>query len=351
MKHPKKIFKILIVFLFLAQNSFATTKPIIGIGIVVKKNPGGGTIAVPTGNGGGFSTQLEEGEYELSFPQEQLQSVISKLLKRNYPKSIYQYDGSGIELTLDNPQIRIKLKPTRENIYTINEQNNSFIIIVPIGGATLSGILSWNDDVMKNSISCPDGFVMKNGECVPMSKTGNQQERTEGKLKGKIVKGGDNGMISVSAENSETPNNKKGWDGSIKGKNIAEKGISEKGLKRTELETIPNETKRKGIKENGLKKNEMEASQVDSSKAINENPNDNSGEPEQQVYLFSNGCTRTCTGNWYSNTDGSVGCDGTAGPRVCINKTVTTTPSATARVSKKPDMKTQNFDQEGNVKN
>jgi hypothetical protein len=193
--------------------------------------------------------------------------------------------------------------------------------------------------------------VIKNGECVPISNTGNQQERTEGKLKGKIVKGGDNGMISVSAENSENPTARKGWDGSIKGKNIAEKGINEKGLKRTELETIPNDTKRKGIKENGLKKNEIETSQVDGSKAINENPNDNSGEPEQQVYLFSNGCTRTCTGNWYANTDGSVGCDGTAGPRVCINKTVTTTPSATARVRNMPDMKTQNFDQEGNVKN
>ncbi|MBX9807518.1 MAG: hypothetical protein K2X95_06935, partial [Flavobacteriaceae bacterium] len=202
MKHSKTIFKILIVFLFLAHNSFATT-PIPGVGVVIKKNPGGGSITVPSGNGGGFSTQLEEGEYELSFPQDQLQSVIGKLIKRNYPKSTYQYDGSGVELVLDNPQIRVKLKPTKDNIYTINEQNSSFIIIVPAGGAVLSGILSWNDNVMTNSISCPDGFVMENGECVPISKTGNQQERTEGKLKGKIVKGGDNGMISASAENSD----------------------------------------------------------------------------------------------------------------------------------------------------
>jgi hypothetical protein len=249
MKLSKTIFKILIVFLFLAHNSFATTKPIIGIGIVVKKNPGGGSISAPTGNGGVFSTQLEEGEYELSFPQDQLQSVVSKLIKRNYPKSTYQYDGSGVELVLDNPQIRVKLKPTKENIYTINEQNSSFIIIVPAGGATLSGILSWNDNVMTNSISCSDGFVMENGECVPISKTGNQQERTEGKLKGKIVKGGDNGMISASAENSENPTARKGWNGSIKGKNIVEKGITENGLKKNEIENVANDAEVKAIAE------------------------------------------------------------------------------------------------------
>jgi hypothetical protein len=263
MKFSKTIFKILIVLLLVAQNSFALSTPIPGVGIVVKKNPGSGSITVPTGNGGGFSTQLEEGEYELSFLQEQLQSIIGKLIKRNYPKSTYQFDGSGVELALDNPQIRVKLKPTRENIYTISEQNSSFIIIVPAGGAALSGMLSWNDVVMTNSISCPDGFVMKNGECVAMGNTGNQQQRTEGKIRGKIVNAGDNGMISASAENSETPNNRKGWDGTIKGKNIDEKGITENGLKRTELETIPNETQRKGITEKGLKKNEIEANDAD----------------------------------------------------------------------------------------
>lgn len=244
MKHTKTIFKILIVFLLVAQNSFAAN-PIPGIGIVVKKNPGsGGGIIIKTGNEGNFSTQLEEGEYELSFPQDQLQTAVNRRVKVKFPKSIYQYDGSGVELVLDNPQIRVKLKPTKENIYAINEKNSSFIIIVPTGGATLSGILSWNDDVMKNSISCPDGFVMKNGECVPMGNTGNQQLRTEGKIRGKISNAGDNGMISASEENSETPNNRKGWDGTIKGGNIAEKGINEKGLKRTELEATSNETQK-----------------------------------------------------------------------------------------------------------
>ena len=249
MKNTKTIFKILIVLFLVAQNSFAISKPIPGVGIVVKKNPGGGSITVPTGNGGGFSTQLEEGEYELSFPQDQLQSVIGRLIKRNYPKSTYQYDGSGVELVLDNLQIRVKLKPAKENIYTINEQNSSFIIIVPEGGATLSGMLSWNDVVMTNSISCPDGFVMQNGECVAMSTTGNQQERTEGKTRGKIVKAGNNGMVSVSPENSENSPARKGWDGSIKGKNIAEKGIRENGLKKNEIENVVNDADVKAIAE------------------------------------------------------------------------------------------------------
>ena len=300
MKHAKTIFKILTVFLLVAQNSFALSTPIPEVGIVVKKNPGGGQVTVPTGNGGGFSTQLEEGEYELSFPQEQLQSVIGTLIKRNYPKSTYQYDGSGVELVLDNPQIRVKLKPAKENIYTINEQNSSFIIIVPAGGATLTGILSWNDVVMTNSISCPDGFVMQNGECVPISNTGNQQERTEGKTKGKVKDLGPKSPMATfntATENSENPTARKGWDGTIKGKNITEKGIQESGIKKnemealqvdgdgtkatggnptgrkgwdgsikgtkTELENTSDVAQRKGIQENGIKKNEMEALQVD----------------------------------------------------------------------------------------
>ena len=249
MKNTKKIFKFLIVFLFFVQNSFAISKPIPGVGIVVKKNPGSGSITVPTGNGGGFSIQLEEGEYELSFPQDQLQSVIDRLIKRNYPKSTYQYDGSGVELVLDSPQIRVNIKPTKENIYTINEQDSSFIITVLAGGATLSGMLSWNDVVMTNSISCPDGFVMQNGECVAISTTGNQQERTEGKTKGKIVKAGNNGMISAPAEINENPTARKGWDGSIKGKNIAEKGIKENGLKKNETENVANDAEVKAIAE------------------------------------------------------------------------------------------------------
>ena len=252
MKHSKTIFKILIVFLFLSQNSFAAN-PIPGIGIVVKKNnclPNpckstcnhGGAITLTTSTSGSFSMQLEVGEYELSFPQDQLQSVIGKIIKRNYPKSTFQYDGSGVEMTLDNSDIRVKSKSTRANSYIINEQNGSFVITVPIGGATLSGVLSWNDDVLKDSISCPDGFIMKNGECVPLINSENQQARTEGKTKGKIVKAGNNGMISVSGENSETPIAKKGWNGSIKGTKTEAVNTSEE-TQQDEINTAKLKTK------------------------------------------------------------------------------------------------------------
>jgi hypothetical protein len=253
MKHPKTFFKILIVFLFLVQNSFATSNPIPGIGIVIKKNPGKGYITVPTGNGGGFSTQLEEGEYELSFLQDQLQSVIGKLVKRNYPKSTYQFDGSGVELALDNPQIRVKLKPTKENIYTISEQNSSFIIIVPAGGAVLSGILSWNDDVMKNSISCPDGFVMKNGECVPMVDSASENRGIDKAdiRKNTSLKSNPLYESNGAGENPLSETNRKGWDGSIKGKKneIPNKGITEGGLKKNEIENLANDAEVKSIAE------------------------------------------------------------------------------------------------------
>ena len=214
MKYSKSIFKILIVFLLIAQNSFATT-PIPGVGVVIKKNPGGGSITVPTGNGGGFSTQLSEGVYELSFPQDQLQTSINSIVKSNFPKSNYQYDGSGVEMVLDNSQITVNAKSKKGNMFAIDKQNSSIIIKVPKGGATLSGKLGWNDAVMTNSISCPDGFIMQNGECVPINNAGNQQARTEGKLKGKIMQSGDNGMIRVSLNANGGTSSSTGVDNSL----------------------------------------------------------------------------------------------------------------------------------------
>lgn len=164
MKKSKKIFKILVILVLVFQNSFAATKPIIGIGIVVKKNNclpkkckstcnHGGAIKLSTNSNGSFSAQLEEGEFEVSFPQDQLQSVVGKLIKSNYPKSSYLFDGSGVEMTLDNSQIRVNLKPKMEKIYAINEQNSTFGIVVSEGGATFSGVLSWNDAVLTNSLT------------------------------------------------------------------------------------------------------------------------------------------------------------------------------------------------------
>ncbi|MFZ3274363.1 MAG: hypothetical protein WA143_08830, partial [Lutibacter sp.] len=105
MNSSKSFFKILIILLLIGQNSFGAN-PIPGIGIVVKKNnclPNpckstcnhGGAIIFTTGASGSFSAQLEIGEYELSFPQDQLQTSINSIVKSNFPKSGYQYDGSG----------------------------------------------------------------------------------------------------------------------------------------------------------------------------------------------------------------------------------------------------------------
>lgn len=201
MKQTKSIFNILIVLLFLAQNSFANSTPIPGVGIVVKKNPGGANITVPTGTDGGFSIKLEEGVYELSFPQDQLQTSINGIIKTDYPKSNYQYNGSGVEMVLDNSAIRVNIKPSQGDRFTIDKQNN-ITITVPKGGATLSGMLSWNDAVMTNSKICPDGFTMQNGECVPIN-SGNQQARTEGKTKGKVKDPGPKSpMITVGNSNN-----------------------------------------------------------------------------------------------------------------------------------------------------
>lgn len=231
MKHLKSFLKILVILLLVTQNSFASVKPISGIGIVVKKNPHGSAEVMQTGDNGGFSMQLEAGEYKLSFPQDQLKSVINSIIARNYPKSTYQYDGSGVELTINNPEIILGLKPAEGNIYTIEAQNSSVIITVPRDGTTLSGILGWNDIVMKNSISCPDGFVMQNGKCVP--KINSVKENSLNKEKNRE---GANPLYETK---------RKGWDGTVKGNS-----------KRTE--NTSEETQKMAIKEQGVKKSEVE---------------------------------------------------------------------------------------------
>ena len=202
MKLSKTIIKFIIVLLLVVQNSFATT-PIPGVGVVIKKNPGAGHVTVLTGNGGGFSTQLSEGVYELSFPQDQLQTSINGIIKTNYPKSSYQYDGSGVVFILDNSQIKVNSKSSDGNRFAVDKQN-SITITVTKGGATLSGKLSWDDAVMTNSKICPEGFTMQNGECIPNNISGNQQARTEGTpIKGISVKAGHNPkptmMVSLNA--------------------------------------------------------------------------------------------------------------------------------------------------------
>lgn len=235
MKNSKIIFKILVILVLVIQNSFAASKPVPGIGIVVKKNNclpkackstcnHGGGVAIVTNRNGCFSSQLEEGEYELSFSQDQLKTVINGFIKRDYPKNNYQYDGSGVELALDNSSIRVKLKPIRENIYSITEQNSTLVIVVPEGGAMFSGVLSWNDAFLTNSVTDNRGI-----DKADIRKTSNPYFNNDGMS-------GD--MVSMN----------KTLDESVSSNSIGS------------LHITKDEKRLKGI---GLKKNEIENSTVD----------------------------------------------------------------------------------------
>lgn len=151
MKNLKAIFKILVILFLVIQYSFAASKPIPFIGIVVKKQPGSSQAKIVTSKDGSFFSSLEAGEYEISFSQDQLRSVITGLIKRDFPESTYQFDGSGVELDIENSGIRVNLKSIGDNKYPINDQSSTFVIVVPEGGATFSGVLSWNDAVLTNS--------------------------------------------------------------------------------------------------------------------------------------------------------------------------------------------------------
>ncbi len=253
MKHLKSFLKILVILLLVTQNSFAASKPVPRIGIVVKKNPGtGGQAIVTTSNNGGFSIQLEAGEYELSFPQDQLKFEINSIIGRNYPKSTYLYDGSGVELTINNPEIIVMLKPSEGNIYTIEAQNSSVIITVTRDGTTLSGILGWNDAVLTNSVTDNRG--------IDKADVRRMNSVKENPLYNEKNREGANPLYE---------NKRKGWDGSVKGKKVSEKGIKENGLKKNDVETASEETQKMAIKEQGVKKSEIEtASNETQQKAI-----------------------------------------------------------------------------------
>lgn len=186
MKNLKTIFKILVILFLVIQYSFAASKPVPSIGIVVKKQPGSSQAKIVTSKDGSFFSSLEAGEYEISFSQDQLRSVITGLIKRDFPESTYQFDGSGVELDIENSGIRINLKSIGDNKYPINDQSSTFVIVVPEGGATFSGVLSWNDAVLTNSVIDNRGIdkadirktsnpYFKNdgmsGDMVPMNKT------------------------------------------------------------------------------------------------------------------------------------------------------------------------------------
>lgn len=94
-----------------------------------------------------------------------------------------------------------------------------------------------------------EGRLKKNDvDAFETEHSGDPHERTQGKLKGKIIKAGNNGMINVSDENQETPTARKGWDGTVKGGTAAQrKGINEKGLKKNNAEISTTNSEKKGL--------------------------------------------------------------------------------------------------------
>ena len=211
-------------------------------------------------------------------------------------------------------------KGIKENGLKKNEAKSENINLVTSTAQTLVNLArkGWDGSIKGNKVenTANEADVKSIAETLV-----NIRKGWDGSIKGnKVENEANEADIKMIAE--AFVNLRKGWDGTIKGKNIAEKGI----------------------RENGLKKNDVETSTVNNSKAIGGNPSDNSGEPAQQVYVFNNGCSRTCTGDWSANSNGSVSCDGTAGPLLCPGKSVTTSPTATARIS----LANQTFNQDGN---
>ncbi len=194
MKNFKNYFAFFIL-LVLIQNGYAISKPIPGVGIVVKKNPGTSHVTFSTGTGGQFTNRLEEGVYVLAISEDQLSTGVQQILNKDYATSNYTFDGSGVELVLNESLITIQANAIDVNRFAVTPQNE-IMILVPKGGATFSGTLSWNDAILTHSRTCPDGYFMQNGVCVPNENTGNPV----GKPKGKGVKEGNSCLISVSLQ-------------------------------------------------------------------------------------------------------------------------------------------------------
>lgn len=148
MKYTKPMLGLLVLVLFTTPVAFALSNPIPGIGIVVKKNrPPAPSRVINTDKEGKFSIQLEEGEIELVIPMDQVQKVVNEILKSANPTGVSQFDGSGIELTLENNSLEVKGKRKNGNTFIIDKQTSSLVVTIPKGGIKLAGTLNWDSSV------------------------------------------------------------------------------------------------------------------------------------------------------------------------------------------------------------
>ncbi len=234
-----KTFKIILTlccFLAFSVNALASAPqnpPIPGIGVVVKKNPGGGASKATTGKDGSFSLELAKGSYLVSLNQEQLMKVGQELVKIQNPKSNYLFNGDGTQLVIaDNENIIMSQLE--------GDVNSDLILITALKPTTLQGSLLWDSSVVnqpqeKNGpkvghvtiikrnasqslqVFCPTGTVGLGGKCVPIKELENTPvgkseayvghvtllrknssamkvaETEGGPISGQVVKGGTNG--------------------------------------------------------------------------------------------------------------------------------------------------------------
>jgi len=130
-----------------ATNAFAGS-PLKGVDVKLGHNPGGGVAAkMVTNDDGSFSTHLAEGEYTLSVDMIGIKNVVGEIIKSKYTNSNYEFDGSGIEIYLDKSS-NIKVINQRKSGSIIFLKDGEAVIIIPKGGATLSGKLSWNEETI-----------------------------------------------------------------------------------------------------------------------------------------------------------------------------------------------------------
>lgn len=154
---------LLLLLLCFFNRVFATSEPIPGVDIIVKKKcnpspcPKPHSIETNTDPTGKFSSKVEAGEYELTLSFADIAKRISIDLKdyavhpENYEISLSL--GANIsDITINGKRTPSKFPPGSS--YSITKETPSFSITIPTGGATLTGVLTYNkkENNQKDSI-------------------------------------------------------------------------------------------------------------------------------------------------------------------------------------------------------
>lgn len=164
--------------------------PIPGVGIVIKRNPGGGASKVLSSKDGSFSMELTKGSYLVSLNQDQLMKVGQELVKTYSPKSKYQFNGDGTQMLISE----------NENIIMSQLEGTiaqDLMLITVTQNTTLQGSLHWDNSVVEQpqgksadyvghvtlirrsattqnlQVFCPTGTIGMDGKCVPIKELEN----------------------------------------------------------------------------------------------------------------------------------------------------------------------------------